>query len=73
MKTTNDREIPTIMRSLGLNPTPEQAEAVIQEMKAGSETALIQLDQFEPVIVKVCVNLLFFVNFTFLVEFFLLT
>lgn len=47
------REIPTIMRSLGLNPTPEQCESVVHEMKAGSETSLIAIDQFEPVMIKI--------------------
>eukprot|EP00899_Mesostigma_viride_P004464 jgi/Mesvir1/14018/Mv11906-RA.1 len=54
---TDEREIPTIVRYLGLNPTSEQLERILAESKTPESTSgLIDYYRFEDVMVEILMH-----------------
>merc|ERR1711871_1536423 len=46
------REVGTIMRSLGVNPTEKELHGMLAEMEEDEPTGFVKYEKFEPVVVK---------------------
>ena len=55
-KLVDSKEIPTVIRSLGINPTGEQCDILLGEMKNEDGTPLITVERFEVVMAQALVE-----------------
>merc|ERR1719305_296282 len=46
------REVGTIMRSLGVNPTEKELHGMLAQMEEDEPTGFVKYEKFEPVVVK---------------------
>merc|ERR1712139_123866 len=46
------REVGTIMRSLGINPTEKELHGMLAQMEEDEPTGFVKYEKFEPVVVK---------------------
>merc|ERR1712094_129683 len=49
---TDVREVGTIMRSLGVNPTEKELHGMLAQMEEDEPTGFVKYEKFEPVVVK---------------------
>eukprot|EP00762_Andalucia_godoyi_P004007 ANDGO_05610.mRNA.1 Calmodulin len=54
--TCDVREVGTIVRSLGLNPTQRQLASLLEEMEDDEPTGFIRYEKFEKIVLNVCVE-----------------